>query len=199
MKVIGLTGGRNVGKDTFADILECKSITARYSFARPLYEMLETLLGDKIPMKTLPNGRVTYDKDAIIEPYGCNLRHFLCTLGTDWGRKMIDDNIWVFKAEEWFNQLADKEQLEYVIFTDVRYDNEAFLVADKLGGKIVKVSCQEAAMCSWAHKKYDSDRGIDHRYIGGIIHNYKNMDIYASDIDRVVAMLFKDDVMANPL
>lgn len=190
--VLGLTGAPGSGKDTFADILEIGNVVARYSFARPVYEMLEALLG-QLPMRTLPNGKEVIDKDSIIPGYGCNLRHMLRTLGTGWGREMINDNIWVYKADEWYRQL-DLTVYEYVIFTDVRYDNEAAFVK-ALVGDIIHIVNRDAIIRLQEERTkkgviHSSDDFIAPYYVDYNLHNSTlDLQTYTFNIDTTLSIL----------
>lgn len=72
-------------------------------------------------------------KDAVIKELGVTGRHFLQTLGTEWGRQCIHPDIWVKawreKALEFINAGSS------VVSDDCRFPNEADAVK-KLGGEV---------------------------------------------------------------
>lgn len=137
MKVIGITGRKRAGKDTMAGIIKdhAKGEVVTYAFADPVYAMLEKFLNG-FPM--VP-GTGEVDKNAVVYPYGVTMRHMLQTLGTEWGRDCIHPDIWVMKANHFFDMYDSSTNTpEYFVFTDVRFNNEAKFVRD-IGGTVIRV------------------------------------------------------------
>lgn len=129
-RLIALAGRARSGKDTSADYF-CRLGYARYSFAMPLKWGLQRMLGLTVDhtdgdLKELP-----------VEPYGVSPRVMMQTIGTEWGRNLINENIWLLRAEqviaEW---LRDDPELKGVVLPDVRFENEASWVREQ-GGLIV--------------------------------------------------------------
>ena len=114
-QLVGIAGPARCGKDTVADIL-IKTLTGykKASFADPIKEMILSGLG----LRT--NQVYGDDKDTLDERYGCTPRHMMQTLGTEWGRMTINNDIWV-KAME--TRLRPG-----MIIPDVRFENEAVFV-----------------------------------------------------------------------
>ena len=73
------------------------------------------------------------NKDRPIAALGRSPRYMLQTLGTDWARGMVNDDIWITLA----SQAALRNGVGMVI-SDVRFDNEAKWVRD-VGGVIIEV------------------------------------------------------------
>jgi hypothetical protein len=116
--VIGLTGPAGVGKDTVGMLLS--SNYNLYAFAKPLKQALSVLginePADRAAKETLLGGKpFSYRKAAQ-------------TLGTEWARN-LDPDFWLNLAEE------KTRHMRRVVFTDVRFDNEAEWVR-KQGGVI---------------------------------------------------------------
>ncbi|WIF21991.1 T-even-induced deoxynucleotide kinase [Shewanella phage vB_SbaS_Y11] len=113
MRLIGIAGPARAGKDTLASYL-LEHLTddwSRSSFADPIKEMLRAV-----------GVHCSDDAKAVVsDDYGVTPRHMMQTLGTDWGRQMIGEDIWV-KAFARIN--AGKQ----VVVPDVRFENEADLV-----------------------------------------------------------------------
>jgi hypothetical protein len=115
--IIGITGVARSGKDTVADLLQfalnnklghAKQKMSRYSFATPIKEMLRAGLG-------------LGDKDeAASVLFGRSYRYLAQTLGTEWGRNMVGNSIWVDIAER-------RLQNQLTIISDVRFEDEAAL------------------------------------------------------------------------
>ena len=115
MRLIGIAGPARAGKDTLASYMldNLDDIWLRSSFADPIKAMLTAIGVD-----------CSDDKKAVIDDtYGATPRHMMQTLGTEWGRHMIDGDIWV-KA------FARLNAGKCVIVPDVRFENEAELVRE---------------------------------------------------------------------
>ncbi len=126
-QLIGLTGLKQSGKSTTADILVRDGTFARKSFATPIKSMLAT-------MGVLPHEMD--DKEKVIPRFNRSPRQMMQTLGTEWGRKCVDDNHWVNIAKrDAFRTLANGYS---VVFDDVRFDNEAQMIRD-LGGTVWQI------------------------------------------------------------
>jgi len=115
MRLIGIAGPARAGKDTLCSYMldNLDGIWLRSSFADPLKEMLRAIGVD-----------CSDDKKAVVsDDYGVTPRHMMQTLGTEWGRQTIDNDIWV-KA------FARLNAGKCVIVPDVRFENEAELVRE---------------------------------------------------------------------
>ena len=75
---------------------------------------------------------VWVDKSFVVPEVGCSVRRILQTLGTEWGREQITDDVWVRCWE------AQASRHDRVIVDDVRFLNEAQAVKAK-GGQMWKV------------------------------------------------------------
>uniref|UniRef100_A0AAU3I6W1 Dephospho-CoA kinase n=1 Tax=Streptomyces sp. NBC_01393 TaxID=2903851 RepID=A0AAU3I6W1_9ACTN len=128
---IGLHGHAGVGKDSVAKILETYGYTP-VAFADRLREALYILN----PLIEEGYGGVEYRIQDLVDNFGGwdsvkrkypEVRRLLQVLGTEVGREMISQNVWVdsvFKTLE--------EDKKYV-FTDVRFVNEHQAVDSRLG------------------------------------------------------------------
>lgn len=115
MRLIGIAGPARAGKDTLASYMldSLDGTWSRSSFADPIKEMLRAIGVD-----------CSDDAKAVVsDDYGVTPRHMMQTLGTEWGRHMIDGDIWV-KA------FARLNAGKCVIVPDVRFENEAALVRE---------------------------------------------------------------------
>lgn len=175
--ILGIAGKKRVGKDTFLNYLETSTdySVSSYAFARPIYTMIEALLGIDLPRDF--DGEV--DKNAIISRYGVTLRHMLQTLGTEWGREHINRDIWIIEAERWLNN-AITWNPTYIVFTDVRFPNEAKFIR-KRGGVIVNIhrECMEVS-------NHPSEDGLPIALIDHTISNNGSLDDYYMAIARVL-------------
>lgn len=115
MRLIGIAGPARAGKDTLCSYMldNLDGVWTRSSFADPIKEMLRAIGVD-----------CSDDKKAVVsDDYGVTPRHMMQTLGTEWGRNLIDGDIWV-KA------FARLNAGKCVIVPDVRFENEAELVRE---------------------------------------------------------------------
>jgi hypothetical protein len=118
-EVIGFAGPAGAGKDTAADYLFERTATyVRASFAGLVKAMLAVGLG-------LDDEQLYGARKHDVDPrYGCSPRHLMQTLGTEWGRELVNRDVWV-KA------LASSVRGRRVIISDVRFDNEAAYVRER--------------------------------------------------------------------
>ena len=133
--IIALTGKAGAGKDyaaaKLAMMLPHYGINCHtHSFASPIYRMLEALGVDINHYSQREN------KEAVISWLGVSLRHLLQTLGTEWGRKLVKESIWVdYMAEHYSNISKD----DCLIIIDCRFPDEAAWV-HSMQGKIIRIT-----------------------------------------------------------
>lgn len=125
--VIGITGRARSGKDTVRNFIIAARGGYAYSFADPLRAMLKPLGID------MDDPYWANRKDEVIPALGASPRKLLQTLGTEWGRALINDNLWVLLAQQRLlnNGLG-------MVVADVRFENEAAWVRN-VGGLLVHV------------------------------------------------------------
>lgn len=116
--IIGLTGKAGSGKSTIAEYLEKRHGYVRLSLTEPLKNMLRALgLSD--------NMLYGEDKEVTSELLcGKSARHAMQTLGTEWGRNLIGEDIWINCLERKIGFLIGIGKDKFVI-DDVRFLNEA--------------------------------------------------------------------------
>lgn len=122
--IIGLAGYAGSGKNTAADALGGAVI----GFADPMYAALSAMLG--IPETTL---RARATKEL---PTACGMspRDLLRTLGTEWGRQLVREDLWVWRARQRIDEAAAAGH-RVIAICDVRFPNEAEFVRG-LGGEV---------------------------------------------------------------
>lgn len=169
--IFGFTGAARSGKDTAAAFLQAHIGGYRYAFADPLRAML--LAGFGIDMNE------QYWKDRKEEPipaFGVSPRQMMQTLGTEWGRKMINTDVWLLLAK---NELITHGS--GMIITDVRFENEAAWVR-KMGGVVIHVK-RDAAPTVSAH---ESENGV---HVAELLDHIIMNDGSLEDLQRdVIAM-----------
>lgn len=177
MKIIGLSGYARSGKDTVAEILVQQHGFERRAFADPLYEGLRLLnpivgyVDERAPAGAQPDYHRLAD---LVEWHGWealkskvpDLRPLLQRLGTEVGRNLLGQNIWVEAATRNLNPEG-----KYV-FTDCRFENEAAAVLAR-DGLVVRVRrpgygpannhISETGMDDWPFDVViDNDRDLEH-------------------------------------
>lgn len=166
--VIGFCGAARSGKDTAALYMQ-KSLAKllretdvyvyRDSMAHPIKRMFQQLLMGLDPHGVLDTEGTDKDKEhpALL---GRSPRHFLQTLGTDWGRNMIHEDIWVeYMKGSMHNVLRSSSGWasgNVCIIPDIRFDNEA-----KLCDVIYQVVRPGAATC----KEHASEAGLSPHHV----------------------------------
>lgn len=118
MRLIGLTGLPGAGKDSVARLLAQKQAFAQMSFAGPLKDGLITMLG--LNRADLQDPLA---KERTIEWIGKSPRQLMQTLGTEWGRGLVREDIWIRHAQRRLDNY--RRFSAKVVVTDVRYPNEA--------------------------------------------------------------------------
>lgn len=129
MIIIGILGNKQVGKDTFADLLCCKYNFVKYSFAKPLketckvlYDLSEHQLNDPVAKEIIDN---RWDKTP---------RQILQFIGTDIVRQYIDENFWIKKFDNWIVNNHNNK----IVVPDIRFKNELDALKER-GAFIIKI------------------------------------------------------------
>lgn len=160
MRIIGLTGQKRVGKDTVAMIL-CEELKLQQiAFADPIREMLNVLpIAEEC-------------KERKLEPIKWLDKSYteLCqSLGTGWGRDMVKRSIWIEVADYRY-RMADLHGMAGVVFSDIRYEDEAEYVTS-IGGEIYEVYGPRGV----AYNDHPSERALSSRFLSGNIPNNKTL------------------------
>lgn len=113
--LIGIAGLARSGKDTVADHLRDRHGFSVFSFAKPIKAGLCAMLD-------LDPGRFGgVEKEEVIPWLGVSPRHLMQTLGTEWGRDLVDPDIWL----EVMGMKLGRAGVEHAVISDVRFKNEA--------------------------------------------------------------------------
>ena len=146
--IVGLSGYARSGKDTVAGLLQGYERRAFADILREGVYRLNPIVFEDVRIQDL------------IDDYGweqCKsgfpeVRRLLQVFGTEVGRQLIDDNVWVNAA------MKDVSPDDNIIFTDVRFPNEAKAIKavdgliwriDRPGKKPVNTHTSETAMNDW--------------------------------------------------
>lgn len=193
-KLIGLCGAARSGKDTVANILVEKHGFTKRAFAQPIYDMLQAGLGIHLIGKegfpetctdSLPY-RIYVDDDnkqEVIKPFDVSLRNLAQTLGTEWGRHIINENLWVQLADAWYSQHRQSP----IVFADVQFGNEAQFIIDH-GGYIVEVVRHQEDYA--AFRTHASETPILNDYIDTHINNSYDLCQLPSTVANMLRLYY---------
>ena len=171
IKLIGLTGKARSGKDTVGDYLsEHKYET--YAMASPIKEACRAAFG-------WTDEHLFGDLKEVVDPlYGITPREAMQKMGTEFGRDMINPKLWELRAK---HQI---ESTEYLVITDLRFDNEALLVL-KHGGIVLNIERDTRDVINGV-EGHSSEDGISKHLITRTIKNNGSLvDLY----DRVKVII----------
>lgn len=123
--IIGIAGHKRSGKTMLADML-CQRLNLPHeSFAAPIRRAVADILGVSVDA-------LEVRKETPISWLGGKTpRHLMQTLGTEWGRQMIDRELWI-KA------LMNRAGGSGAVVSDVRFPNEAEAIRAS-GGKVIRL------------------------------------------------------------
>lgn len=117
-QLIGLIGRKGAGKDTAAALLLSKGYQ-NVKFAGGLKDMIRAVLATQGVSAATIERMIEGDLKEVETGYlgGRTPRHAMQTLGTEWGRELIADDLWVGVA-------IKKSAGHPTVITDVRFPNE---------------------------------------------------------------------------
>lgn len=191
---IGLSGFAKSGKTTAAEYLQQRHGYTRLHIAAPLREMLFALLNKGFGMSGYDIHRYLEGdlKEAVIPCLGVTSRHAQISLGTEWGRKQINDDLWVNAWKYTASGVAAPMN------DSVRFPNEEATIRD-MGGftiMIVRPECGPAAFKNRMGRRlyevfglmwgvHDSER-VDRLDADYVIHNTGSVEDLHRCLDHVV-------------
>ena len=172
-RVIGIAGKARAGKDTAADIIiDAMPYYNKISFADPLKKMLSVGLG-------LTESQLYGSKKEIIDPrYGKTPRQIMQSIGTEWGRNMICQDIWVNAVKDHIEN--EKNEFSYYIIPDLRYESEAHMIR-KMNGLVIHTKRKDKIKSN-----HMSEHGI---YVEGtdlVVENNGTLEHYKSTINDII-------------
>ena len=146
--LIGISGKKNSGKDTVAELVKKHALKSEWEikrFADPLKDMVCLLLGctreqleDREYKEALLGEPWDYWFEQNVGPFGNTTfygsltpREIMQKMGTEVGRS-IHENAWV-------NALFNKYTNQWWIIPDTRFPNEAEAIKNR-GGKLIRVN-----------------------------------------------------------
>lgn len=185
-RIIGIGGRLRSGKDTVADYL-----VERYGFTK--LGMSDPLLKAALvldPIVTSETDELNYDVypirlSEVVETQGYvaakeipEVRRFLQVLGTDFGRYMIGENVWVNMAA---NAIAETEG--DVVITGLRFPNETQMIGD-LNGETWWID--RSLTTDEALARHASENGVNSRMFDLTIENTGTLEGLYLSVDTAV-------------
>lgn len=182
--ILGLSGYAQVGKDTIGAALVKNYGFTRFAFADALKEVVYRL-NPFVQWEILEDSAGPYTEHArvqdVVDLHGWEMakripevRRLLQIMGTECGRQVLGDNIWVDTV---LNQIGNRD----AVITDCRFPNEAQAVKDR-GGFIVRVVRPGVD----AVNAHPSETSLDHWNFDAVIGNDGTID----EVDRLAEFLY---------
>lgn len=136
MLVIGIAGLAGSGKSTIAEHLIARHGFERGKFAAGLKLMIRSLLRYRGADEDLIDRMIEGDLKEVPSPLlnGRSPRHAMITLGGEWGRDLMDRDLWVDTEIG----AVTARNVPALVFDDVRHPNEVAAIY-RLGGAIWRV------------------------------------------------------------
>ena len=172
-RIIGLAGPAGCGKNLVASLVPDAAVI---QLADPIYAALSAILG--IP-DTVLRQRAT--KERPIDWLGKSPRQLLQTLGTDWGRTLVAEDIWLRIARRRIEELA-ASGVSTVVIADVRFDNESRMVQE-MGGEVWGVDRGPTAGVS----PHVSESGLSPGMVDRVIDNTGTPDQTRANVAAILA------------
>lgn len=131
-RLIGISGLAGSGKTSAAHLIPGEGVRV-IQFADPIYRMLSAML--QVDEHEL---RDPAKKNVPIPWLQATPRYLMQTLGTDWGRHIVRDTVWILAAQRTIQDMVD-QGASVVVVADVRFNNEARWLRS-IGGRVWHVS-----------------------------------------------------------
>lgn len=176
--IIGLSGYARSGKDTVAELLVLNYGFKRLAFADGIREALLALnpiLHDGHRLNELVGmygWEVAKAKDEV--------RRLLQVMGTEVGRKLINEDVWVWLL---FNKVNTDER---IIIPDVRFPNEARMI-EQQGGEVWRINRHNHS----AVNDHISEHALDNHMFKRVVYNDGTLDDLAEEVFMLMHNVYK--------
>jgi hypothetical protein len=176
--IIGLTGTKRVGKDTFANYLIKNNNFIKFAFADCLKEVCASIF---LLSEEQVNGKL---KETIDPRWGLSPRVIFQRFGTEIFRdnlktffpeiKLTSGSIWV----ERFKKFYEQNKYRNIVITDIRFPDEAMIVKE-FGGVIVKIKRDTG---------FKDDHKSENLFImsNHLIYNNKSIESFHMKIEKLL-------------
>jgi len=178
IQVIGLSGKSGTGKDyLFENFIR---VNGFHRWA----------LADHFKIATIGRSLATYEEVFYTKPP--SVRKSLQRMGTEEGREIYGEDIWLNTAKAWMQHLNINWNIDKFCITDVRFPNEVEFVKN-MGGKVIRINAPkraEANSLSPEARLHISETALD---------NYTDFDYiiendpeYASTVPAQIEVILKE-------
>lgn len=174
MIVIGLHGFKRTGKSTVAKRLVERWGFVEIAFADPIKRGLRAMFGLSEADFTVDRKEAPHDKLG-----GRSPRTAMQTLGTEWGRTVLGETIWVQAAERALHAKLELGHDRFV-FSDVRYGCEARWLREALNGQCWLIQNPRVR----PQGEHSSEQGVDLRYLDRGLLNDRGLDELWATVDE---------------
>lgn len=167
-RLIGVTGLMGSGKDTISNmILKMKPDVFRLrAFAAPLKQALIAMFG--WTAEQIEDRKFKEEEDP---DWGFSPRKAMQLLGTEYGRQLLRDDIWVHAAKNFHKRSLMENR--GTIMTDVRFNNEVDWIRSEPNSVIIHVIDPEHDYT--IEPKHVSERGVSRHESDVVIVNDKRL------------------------
>lgn len=190
--IVGLAGAAGCGKSTVAEYLRSQYQFFDFALADPLYDMVSAMTG--LPKDRL---KVRSIKEERIDWAGKSPRELLQLLGTEFGRAILGDDIWIkslfrrIDATQAAMTAYWKKPVEcHFAVADVRFDNEAQAIRER-GGVVWRI------VRPWQEKlggDHSSEAGISAGLCDDTIVNDADIKALTRAVDAALRSLRSDTI-----
>jgi hypothetical protein len=171
IRMIGIAGKAGAGKSALADYISARYGAKVMAVADPIKAILNAIFG--FPVSAWDDRKWKETAQPMI---GHSPRVLAQSLGTDWGRALVED-IWISKLVAKWRQ----SEAALTCVPDIRFDNEAvFLMRN--GGMIIKVE-REGVPDVAGHS---SEVGIQDQLVHLTIQNNGTIEELGESFDRAI-------------
>lgn len=178
-KIIGLYAPYpGAGKSTIAQYLEKERDYKIFSFATPVKKMGQAFLEEAIG-KSNANFHVYKEKELMIPELDVTARYLLQTIGTEWGRGLVDENIWT----KIMQNKIDRSAFRNIVIDDMRFPNEYRMVKEVYNGVVIKVERAKAEDMSIEHASENSLEGFE---FDAVVRNNGSFEDLHQKIEKVL-------------
>jgi hypothetical protein len=128
-RLIGIYSSAPRCGKTFAAAILAHNNFQPLSFAEPIKRMTVEFLESLGYSRDKSISLAWVDKESVVPEIGLSSRYIQQTLGTEWGRTLVDSEIWVTSLK------IRAKRFDRIVVDDVRFENEANAIKE-MGGEM---------------------------------------------------------------